>query len=120
MVLDYKATISRYEALKRQVEAAIKDEQDAQRMYGDMSNAAMNVSIRNIQIDYIADQIRSIRDDEIRHEKSFRTIMVSIDTAIDAAKKEEADKKRKEEAERIRLEQRKKSQAKDPNRRYGR
>lgn len=115
MVLDYKSVISRYESLKKQVEAAIKDEQDAQRMYGDMSNAAKNISI-----DYIADKIRSIRDDEIRHEKSFRTIMVSIDAAIDAAKKDEADKKRKDEAERMRLEEQKKSQVKDPNKRYGR
>lgn len=107
MIIDYRALISGYEGLKRQVEAAIKDEQDAQKMYGDISNKAMNVSMRSQ-----ADQIRSIRDEEIRHEKTFRTIMTSIDAAIGAAKKEEAEKKRQEEL--------KKSQVKDPNRRYGR
>ncbi len=87
--MDYKTLISNYEALKRQLEAAIKDEQEAQRMYGNLINAAMNVVMPAL-----SRGVRTIREQEIQHEQTFKTMIVSLDKAISAAKKEEADKER--------------------------
>lgn len=103
--VDYKTLIQGYETLKRQVEAAIKDEKEAQRMYGDLGNVATNIGMG-----YVASQIRRIRDQEIQHEQTFRTILTSIDTAAGVVKKEEEKKRKKQEQEELEKQKKTRSQ----------
>lgn len=106
-----RAALVNIDRFIKETDDAIKDEQSAQKMYEQMERQARELDFIGYPFDRISSGIRSIKDQESGHEHTLRTMN---DQAKAARKTVEGKIKD------IQEEERKKSQVKDPNRRYGR
>lgn len=95
--------------LKNKLKDAVKDEHDAQEFYSGIINMAQGIKLR----DDISSRVRSIKNDEAIHEMAFKGFVQNMN---------EVEQNMKNEIERLKrdLDKLRKSQVKDPNRRYGR
>ena len=64
------AQLKNIDTLKEKVNAAIKDEQDAQKMYSDIINTA--------GVDFVIPKVKRIRQDESIHETVFKAIITEL------------------------------------------
>ncbi|MFH0904246.1 MAG: ferritin-like domain-containing protein [Methanobacteriota archaeon] len=64
------AQLKNIDTLKEKVNAAIKDEQDAQKMYSDIINTA--------GVDFVIPKVKRIRQDESIHEVVFKQIITEL------------------------------------------
>ena len=85
---------------------ALRDEEQAAKMYGNLISSAQNKGFLTGET-----QARQIREQELHHAETLKKLSRALDVEI--AENEKA-------ATRLEEEERKKSQVKDPNRRYGR
>lgn len=87
--------ISALKALKPQIEDAIRDELDAQKMYGTMMYAAERIEAlgRNAAVE--SSKIRNINAQERDHEKVFREMLKNTERNIKEYEQQLKDEQRK-------------------------
>ncbi len=92
---DLRQYTEKLRQLKKLFENAVKDEDQAAKMYSGMINLA-----QDLYLSYEESKVRSIREQELYHAEIYKKLIRGIDTAIAANEKEikrlEQEEERKE------------------------